>query len=138
MTTLFGGNNSNTLVVDNTTIGTQNCEGFGSSYSTIHDAVNAAQNGDTIKVCKGDYNEQATVRVDNLTIMNGADVSTPSDVNWYYKDDVLKIGDSNNKPKNLTVENISLHSTSTSSNSKAIRINYATKKITLQNLLSQS
>jgi hypothetical protein len=131
--------NAANLVVDNTPSFFSNCEGFifsnGPNYSTIQSALSAANNGDTIKVCKGDYNEQATVLKDNLTITNGSDVSTPLDVNWYYNDDVLTVGDSSKTIKNLKVENISIHSTSTSSNSKAININYAKNKITLQDML---
>ncbi|WP_331775711.1 right-handed parallel beta-helix repeat-containing protein [Sulfurospirillum sp. 1612] len=127
------------MVVDNTLsfFGFLNCEGLSlfSSYSTIQGALDDATDGDTIKICKGDYNEQDSVLVDNLTITNGADVYEPSDVNWYNNGDVLVVGDSSHSPKNLVVQNVSLYSTSNSSNSKAIRINYAQSKITLNNLL---
>ena len=125
-----------TLIVDNTVLfGMFNCEGFsfGSTYSTIQSAVNNANNNDIIKICNGDYNEQVAIDgVDNLTITNGADATSLSDVNWYSSGDTLTI---DGNTKKLTVENISIKSTANSSNYRGIHINSAKNKITLQNLI---
>jgi pectin methylesterase-like acyl-CoA thioesterase len=44
------------------------CNGFGSAFTTIQAAVNAASPGDTIYICPGVYNEQIRVTKSGLTI----------------------------------------------------------------------
>jgi hypothetical protein len=52
------GGRGRTLIVDD------NLQCPGSSFNTIQAAVNAASNGDTIKVCPGTYNEQVRITKD--------------------------------------------------------------------------
>jgi hypothetical protein len=52
------GGRGRTLIVDD------NLQCPGSSFNTIQAAVNAASNGDTIKVCPGTYNEQVRISKD--------------------------------------------------------------------------
>jgi len=47
---------------------TTDCSGFGSAFTTIQTAVNAASSGDTIYICPGVYNEQIRVTKSGLTI----------------------------------------------------------------------
>ncbi len=130
-----------TLVVDNTPssgwFGSYSCEASfwpDNPYSTIQAAVNDASNNDTIKICKGDYDESVTVNnKDTLTITNGADASSPSDVNWYNNGDGTLNIDGNTK--NLTVKNVSIKSTQTNENYKDIHIKSARGTLTLQNLI---
>ncbi len=118
---------SDTLVVDNTTMfGMFNCEGFAvsSTYSTIQGAVDASKNNDTIKICKGSYNESITISNSNkITFTNGADATSPTDVDWYSDQHVLTIGGtggSSDKSQNTKVENISFRQTGNSANYYAI------------------
>ncbi|ADN08506.1 right-handed parallel beta-helix repeat-containing protein [Sulfurimonas autotrophica] len=127
-----------TLVVDNTPsfLGYFNCEGFSFSnnYVSIQDAVNNAQNGNTIKICKGDYNEAVIIDgLKNLIITNGADASSPTDVNWYSNTYTLTIG-SNNSSENTIIKNISLKETSSNANYYALRL-LKGKIITLNNVI---
>ena len=48
---------ANTLVVDNTLENGKSCENTSNPYATIKSAINNANDGDTIKICKGTYNE---------------------------------------------------------------------------------
>ena len=121
---------ASTLVVDNS--GTSSCENNFSHYTTIQDAVNVANNGDTIKICKGDYQESVTINgINDLNITSGADVNSPADVNWHSSGNTLTVDDST---KNLSISNVSINSSSTSSNNKNIHIKKAQGQITFQNL----
>ncbi|WP_457748854.1 right-handed parallel beta-helix repeat-containing protein [Sulfurimonas sp.] len=136
VSTLF----SATLVVDNTPtsgwfFGSYSCEARffpDNPYTTIQTAVNNASNNDTIKICKGDYEEIVTIDGKNdLIIEPGQDVSAPSDVNWYSNSDTLTV---KGNTKNLTIQGISINSNANSSNYKNINIQKAKDKITLQDL----
>ena len=135
---------SSTLVVDNNPtsgwfFGEYSCEaGFFPDYPyhTIQSAIANAGNGDTIKICKGDYNEAVTIDgINNLTITNGQNVTFLSDINWYSNSDTLTI---QNNTKNLQVENLSIKSTSSSANNNDIYIKSAKNKITFNNLIIDS
>ena len=64
------------------------CQGIGFYYTKIKDALNAAQNGDTIKICPGEYDENnLKIDVDDLNITstttNKDDVKIVSNTNRY-------------------------------------------------------
>ncbi|WOE69722.1 LamG domain-containing protein [Hydrogenimonas thermophila] len=104
---LFG----KTLVVDQSFFsiyGTGiNCEGFSvNTYETIQAAVDDAQDGDTIKVCPGEYNESINWNKQNISL-----IGTSGN-----RDDVL-ISQQDEKvlsilswPKSVTIKNVTLES----------------------------
>lgn len=54
-------------------------------YKTIQDAVDDAQDGDTIKICKGTYNEAVNFQKNNFSsfkFIGASDVDSPTDVEW--------------------------------------------------------
>jgi len=120
-----GGGGSQTLVVDSNPETSSSwlgetetsCEDTEDFYDTIQDAVDNANDGDTIKICAGDYREKVTIEdIDDLNITSGADVDVPTDVNWTNDDIVLEMKGANN----LHVENISLHMDNSSDSSRTI------------------
>jgi MSHA biogenesis protein MshQ len=89
------GGGGNTLVVDATPtcsfIGCWSCEAGtvpDNPYKTIKDALNHAKDGDTIKICPGNYNEGDLKIKNNITIESTTD--NPNDVIIF-----------NNKKKNI-------------------------------------
>ncbi len=112
------------LVVDNTPVNGKSCENT-TPYSTIQDAVNDAGDGDTIKICKGSYNESVHIYgKKDITLTNGSDAPSRDDINWYATTTVLTVGSTNgdNKSDNLKIKNLSMHLTSNSANERVIRL----------------
>jgi len=94
-------------------------------YKKIQNAIDDASDNDTIKICKGDYNEAVTIDgKNNLTITNYQG-TLPSDINWYHDTTVLTVGNTNghnNQSDTIKVENLSMHLTSNSANERVIRL----------------
>jgi hypothetical protein len=66
-----------TLVVDDDGQATpSDCEGNGVVFGTIQAAVNAAAQGDKIRVCPGTYDEQVVIKKDDLTVRGAGTAST--------------------------------------------------------------
>ena len=62
---------------------TPGCENGDKTFNSIQDAVDDAQNGDVIKICKGEYNERVRVRNwVSLTFEGAKNVEKPTDVKW--------------------------------------------------------
>ncbi len=80
----------------------------GAQYTKIQDAVDVAHDGDTIEICAGTYDEAVRVNQDfsSLIFRGGADVATPSDVNWKNDNTPLAIYTS----MDVTIKNLSLSS----------------------------
>ena len=118
-----------TLVVDNnpTCIPLINicwsCEGTFSFYKTISLALDNANNGDTIKICKGNYNESDIITQNDLTIEGGANVSVPTDVKWESNSNTLTIGSYSNPSDNVTIRNLSLEMTGSKNNYALMLLN---------------
>lgn len=102
---LFG----NTLVVDNTVSWGRSCEGFGAAYTTIQEAVNDAEDGDVIKICKGTYDEEIRFQKNfsSIKFVGGADVDVPTDVIWKSDRSPLTVDSSN---LNIKIEKLSFKS----------------------------
>jgi len=77
-----GGGASTTLVVDANPTGifSLTCENTSDDYHTIQDAVNDAEEGDTISICDATYNEKVTISTDRLTIKRSDDADENEDV----------------------------------------------------------
>ena len=103
---LVGIISANTLVVDSDPDSdNKNCEGDPNLYTKIGDAVDDADDGDEIEICKGDYNESVGV-TKSLTFTGGKDVTAPSDVHWYNSDTPLIV----NEIVDIDLSNLSLTS----------------------------
>lgn len=80
--------------------------GPGANYASIQAAVDASANGDTVKICAGEYNEQVTVPParDGLTI-EGA-TGNRDDVKIWHNNATIRLDGGNTTLRHLTVESI--------------------------------
>jgi len=113
------------------TIVVGDCEDGDKNVNSIRVALNQAKDGDTIKICKGTYNDEVTVDVDDLTITNGSDAQEVGDVNWTAVNVPLTI---DNDISGFLLQNIYI----ASDNDDAIYIEDANKNITFKNLIVHS
>ena len=81
-------------------------------YNNIQDAVDNAGNNDTIKICKGTYNEEVRINknINKLTITNGQDAHIPDDIKINSNNTGIFIGYGWKNVRNLSINNISITS----------------------------
>jgi len=102
--------NAKTLVVDNNpecywTLLVKvcfSCKNTLNPYTTIHDAINSANNGDTIEICPGTYNESVNINKNDLTI-KGVDGQKPEDTEVKNDNDVFTIAAADITLKNMKI-----------------------------------
>ncbi len=133
----FGGGGSNTLVVDNNPsyffFFSISCENTTNPYSTVQDALDAAQDGDTIEICPGTYEEQyLKITKNDLTIEgvkgNNTDINITND-SYSDKRNIFSIKANIN---NLTIKNLTLTQTRVDSRRSAI---YSSSSYDISNIV---
>jgi MSHA biogenesis protein MshQ len=92
------------LVVDKNPTGGMSCIGTPNPYSTIQEAMNAAQDGDTIKVCPGTYEESIEWNKTNITLEGTSDNRDDVKIKSVEAGITINISSGSVTVRNLTIE----------------------------------